>query len=242
MKELSIIAIMPAHNEELLLRSRVQELIVHSQTRPIHAMILAENGSSDGTRQICDELCKKKDKIQISSLHLPIGDYGLALAEGIRWGLERFNHEKTWFLLTAADLPFGISDIDNFLQLNGDDRIVVIGSKGHAKSRLERTWKRRLLSLVFHILRQVFLGLPYTDTQGTIFLPLSGAREILPQVKSRGFFFTTELIFRLHRMKYKIIEVPITLRVEERESKVRWFRDSLRMFKSTLLLSTERFF
>ena len=238
----SIILIAPAYNEEILLRTRVQEISEEAKAHSIKALIIAQNGSHDSTPKIADELSQSFKKLDVQALHLPIGDYGNALAEGIKFGLTKFESDNTWFLLTAIDLPFRMSDIKEFMRLSPDENSIVIGSKGHPQSIIERSFKRTALSYVYFVLRKVFLGLPYKDTQGTIFLPLKLAQKVLPSVKARGFFFTTELIFRLHQMKCKIIEVPVILRIEDRESKVHWYRDGTRMLKSTARLYFEKFF
>ena len=238
----SFILIAPAYNEELLLRTRVQEISDGAKINFIKGLIIAQNGSRDLTSKIADELSKKSDDMAIYAIHLPVGDYGNALAEGMKFGLTKFQKENTWFLLTAMDLPFRMSDIASFLALAPHKNSIVIGSKGHPHSVVKRSFQRTALSFGYLVLRRIFLGLPYKDTQGTIFLPLVLAEKVLPTVKSRGFFFTTELIFRLHQMNCDIKEVPVTLRVEERESKVHWFRDGTRMLNYTARLYIEKIF
>src|SRR6476469_1197242 len=105
----SLILIAPAHNEELLLKQRVAEIIQYSKTYPIQALIIAENGSSDRTAEIAQEMSGHNEGLEIHSLHLPLGDYGAALAESMKFATEHFSINNTWLLLSAIDLPFSMS-------------------------------------------------------------------------------------------------------------------------------------
>lgn len=236
---MKIILIAPAHNEEKILKIRMEEAIEASKTRPIGRIIIAENGSSDRTKEIATSLAVDNGVVPIDVILSNIVDYGLALRQAMIHILQTNQFDDDYFLLSAADLPFEMSDIDSFLREHQSRNQIYLGSKSHPDSRVDRPFSRRFLSLVFFLIRFIFLRLTIQDTQGTVFIPVSVARTILPEVKSNGFFFSTELIYRLKKKNFFIKELPVNLRKEDRPSKVKWLKVSLQMLKKTLELARE---
>ena len=80
------------------------------------------------------------------------------------------------------------------------------------------------------------------DTQGTIIFPLLFIQDILYKIKSRSYFFTTELIYFAEKKKKNIIEVPVQLEPESRLSKVNLLLDGFNMLKDILLFRLRAIF
>jgi dolichyl-phosphate beta-glucosyltransferase len=226
--------VIPVHNEALILENKVNTLL-SSSIYPIHKIILIENGSKDASWELCQKIAHQHSA-KIIALKSNIADMGEALMIGIRRSYQE--PESTHFLLTAADLPFEFSDFDGFLKTQKELQppAVVIGSKSHPQSVLERSPIRILMTLCYRWIRWMVLGLSIGDTQGTFFVSKSLPLSLIEKTRGRGFFFTTELTYHLQRAHQAIVEVPITLKPNERKSSVRIFRDSYRMLKEIFKL------
>ena len=116
-------------------------------------------------------------------------------------------------LLTADDLPFGFDDLDaaEALAAGGQLPPVIIGSKAHPDSDVERGILRALLTWGFGVARRAILGMRTGDPQGTYIFDGALARTIAPHAVEPGFLFTTELAFIVERMGIRPIEVPVRL-------------------------------
>lgn len=234
-----VVYIVAAHNESSLLKAKMGLIAAATRDLPIAGLVVVENGSTDNTYEICQQIQREFTSLKVVIAQEPIGDLGQAWARGLREAAAQFPLENHFHLLTAADLPFDFTDIHEFLKHYRSNPIVdvVIGSKGHPKSVLKNTLPRRLMSMGYFLLRFLLLGLKQKDTQGTVFIRASKSMGLLQATHSSGFFFSTELIYRAHQQKCLIAEVPVVLRQTERKSSVRALRDSWRMFKALVQLS-----
>ena len=76
---------------------------------------------------------------------------------------------------------------------------------------------RKIQSRMFNLVVKLLFGLPFRDTQcGAKAFRKEALDTVLPQIKSTGFEFDVEILWRLHNSGYRITEVPITW--EDRES------------------------
>jgi hypothetical protein len=133
-------------------------------------------------------------------------------------------------VITADDLPFGFSDVEEFKSSEVDFE-VAIGSKAHPNSSISRSVSRTAMSSVFRILRHWIIGVNLGDTQGTIL----GKSEIVCSLglntSQNGYLMSTELLAHAVAEKKKIVELPVVLRPSQRSSNVRIFRDSWLMLR-----------
>jgi glycosyltransferase involved in cell wall biosynthesis len=237
-----IIYVVAAHNESKLLKNKMSLIHHAAQDLPIGGLVIIENGSSDNTLEICQQIKSEFSGFPVVIGQEPVGDLGRAWARGLEESMKSFTEEHCFYLMTAADLPFDFTDIHEFLKFyqNQPGLDVVIGSKGHPRSILDKTWLRKIMSAGFFTLRFLLLGLKVRDTQGTVFLRRGIVKQVLERTSARGFFFSTELIFRAKQQKLRIDEVPIVLRRDERKSSVKALRDSWRMLKLLVGLSLRR--
>lgn len=196
--------VLPAHNSGAVLDHSVQVLTDALADAPGAEVIVVENGSRDGTWERAQALAAAAWPIPVVACQSAVG-LGRAYAEGIR----RATGEVV--LLTADDLPFGMSDVSAW-RAAGCPAGLVIGSKAHRDSVVPRSVVRRLMTFVFTWLRRIVLDLPVGDTQGTVFAPADWARGALSGLAEGGYLFSTELLYAGHLQGQPITEVPITLR------------------------------
>lgn len=196
--------VVPAHNSGEALGHTVEILTAALADAPGAEVILVENGSCDGTWAKAQRLAAGSWPVPVVACQAPVG-LGRAYAEGIR------RATGDLVLLTADDLPFGMSDVASW-RAAGCPEGLVIGSKAHPESVVPRALLRRVMTFVFTWLRRIVLNLQVGDTQGTVFVPTAWAQRAVPRLTEPGYLFSTELLYAAHLQGQAITEVPITLR------------------------------
>ena len=162
------------------------------------------------------------------------------LGAGYRLGIKHAG--QPYLLLSASDLPFGLSDLDSFYEyqsLFDETPRFAIGSKGQKESVIEGNYLgRRALSYVFWLLRVIFLGRQTPrDSQGTLLIEASLAKELVTRSAYEDYFFSLELISLAQQRGIRIIELPIYYRPGGAASSVLLLRDGWKMAKQLLELS-----
>lgn len=220
----------PVHNEEKILPATTAALVERLQRDPGSEVILVENGSTDASPELVLELARdlSTPAVSVFAAESPKG-----FGHAYRAGLGVASGELIVF--TAADLPFGFSDLDHTLVLQPRPAVAV-GSKGHPDSRLEIGFIRRLMSAGFSLVRRVLLGLKVKDSQGTILMEGDLARSLLPQLVSGDYLVSTELLVLAAARGHAPVEVPVDYLDPRPDSRIRPLRDSLEMFSGLVRL------
>lgn len=226
-----VIPALPEHEDEA--QRSIETLAANAEKFGIGQIILAinhRNVSPSVTETISAGL-------HVTRVAIPRQGLGHSYHEAIAHA-----HGADYLLLTASDLPFGTSDLENFAsEINKRTHPeILVGSKWHPQSVLPGyPLSRRALSKVFQIIR--FLCFPSStilDSQGTILVSRRLAEQMSARCVSRGFFYTTELLIRASR-ENPIIELPIVLSPSQnrgRGSSLRLVRDGVVMFAELIRL------
>lgn len=207
--------VIPVYNEEGLLTSAVNDLVVHlGEAMPEleYEVLISENGSSDDTLELAYRLERKYP--QVRAIHSAEPNYGKALRRGI------FEARGTYVLCDEID----ICDVDFHARalalLEADQCDMVIGSKAHADAHDARPVFRRVATHVLNGLLRVLLDFHGTDTHGL----KAFHRERLLPVVSRCIvdkdIFASEFVIRAERKDFRIVEIPVTIH-EKRPPSVR---------------------
>lgn len=206
--------VIPAHNSAAVIGdtvARIRERL-HGTAAEI---IVVENGSSDETLATCRRIADSWDggALAFSVLQSPKG-MGNALRTGI------LASRGTTLVLTADDLPFGFDDLEGLdrieISAGGRRPPVIIGSKAHPDSRVDRGLLRSVLTRGFAVLRRLTLGMRTGDPQGTLIIDGELGRALAPTLEEPGFLFTTELVHVVELMGIRPVEVPVRLRPAHR--------------------------
>ena len=233
------IYVIPAHNEGASIERCLKLL---SESEYCRAIYVVDNGSRDDTAAIA-----KRFPLSFEDTNGPVIKVLSIKSAGIGWaydaGLRKILSDDLFepesrIILSAADLPFDFTDVESIDHV-GDSKSALseslyIGSKGCRDSIVPRGPKRRIASIVFYLIRRVLMGLGVKDTQGTIILTVAQARQLVPLIKSRDFFYTTELLFYASKLKIKIVEVPVILSTFTRPSSVRIFHHGKSLLQQSL--------
>ena len=178
------------------------------ESGPGFELILAENGSSDGTAALVDELAARLAPVR--AIHCDEANYGRALREGIEAARGEF------VLCDEIDL----CDLDFHLRalriLEADEADLVVGSKAMASARDERPLLRRMGTRVINGLLRLTLGFQGTDTHGLKAFRRRALLEVVDACVVDRDLFASELVLRAARMGRRVVEIPVEVREKRR--------------------------
>lgn len=198
--------IIPIHNEADCLEAEVAEMVTEMEAKGVdYEMILAENGSSDGTPEIADRLAAENPRIR--AIRCPIPDYGHAMKTGMLEGRGDFIAN---FDIDFHDIPFMLAAGDLLAKGAG----IVVGSKLMEGAEDKRSPLRHLISYGFTTILRILFDRRMDDTHGMKVLRREVVQEYAPQTVMRQDIFDTELIIRARRGKVRVAAIPV--RVEEK--------------------------
>jgi hypothetical protein len=213
--------VIPVHNQIADLRKTVRLLVERLRHLPGSEIILVENGSTDGSGPLCLSLASALDSEEVA-VRVTTSAKGL----GFAWRRGMAIARGDTFVLTAADLPFGFTDLDGYLGLLPRPRLVM-GSKTHGDSQVETPVMRRAMSAGFGMLRSRLIGLDL-DTQGSVLIERALAQAVLPRLRAGDFLIGAEINLWAVHLGVTPVEVPVVYTASGR-STVSPLRDSLAM-------------
>ncbi|WP_152354632.1 bifunctional glycosyltransferase family 2/GtrA family protein [Brachybacterium subflavum] len=198
--------VVPVLNERHTIEACVERLDRHLRsTFPYPFRItVADNGSTDGTRQITADL-EERMPDRVRAVHLDRKGRGRAL-------------KSTWSASDALVLAYMDVDLSTDLDalwplvapLMSGHSDLAIGTRLHRSSRVVRGTKREFISRCYNAGLSVALGAGFTDAQcGFKAIRADVAREVLPLVEDPAWFFDTELLVLAERSGLRIHEVPV---------------------------------
>jgi dolichol-phosphate mannosyltransferase len=208
-------------------RDNLAELIaaIHAEVPRADVLVIDDN-SPDGTGALADELGRRDPRIRV--LHRP-GKLGLGTAT---LAAMRLAIDHGYDLLLNLDADF--SHPPRYLPalLAGmRDHDVMIGSR-YVPGGGTKGWplSRQFISRAVNLFVRLVMGLPVRDASGAFrCYRVSKLRAAdLDRVRSRGYSFQQEVLFRCHQAGCRLGEFPIVF--ENRKagaSKVNW-RESVR--------------
>src|SRR3984957_7827102 len=207
--------VVPVRDEESGLEPAVRRLCAFLDgSFPFAARVtIADNGSTDRTWAQALALAAE----------LPLVHAGRIARPG-RGGALRS------ILSGGADDVYAYMDVDLSTDLNAllplvapllsGHSDVAIGSRLAHGSRVVRGLKREIISRCYNLLLRATLGSRFSDAQcGFKAIGAFQARQLLPLVEDRGWFFDTELLVLAERAGLRIHEVPVDW-VDDADSRV----------------------
>ena len=136
-------------------------------------------------------------------------NYGLAMRQGI---LQSRGEIVICDEIDLCDVDFYVRAIEE-IQERGFD--LVVGSKALDRSRDKRPAYRKLATFTLNGLLRVLLGFHGTDTHGLKAFRKKRLLEVVDRCVVDKDLFASEFVIRAERMKFRTIEIPVTV-VEKR--------------------------
>lgn len=202
--------VIPIHNEAPYLPSALSALRAELDAlgEP-YEVILAENGSTDGTGRVAADLAAA-DPAHLRVLTLPEPNYGAAMRAGFRAATGRWmvNFDIDYFSGAFLRAALGRTDTAD----------LVLASKRAPGADDRRSRLRRLGTRGFNLLLRFLFRSRVSDTHGMKMVGRPVVEDIVPLVSSTLDLFDTELVIRAERAGYRIAEVPAVVE-EQREAR-----------------------
>jgi dolichol-phosphate mannosyltransferase len=177
-------------------------------------ILVVDDGSPDGTGRWCDE--RAQSDVRIKCLHRA-GKLGLgtALIAAMRHAIE---HGYDYMVNLDADFshpPGNLPDLVAGMEDPAGQPLVdvMIGSRYVAGGRIEGwPWKRHLMSRGVNLLARLCLGLATRDCSGAFrcYRVELLKRLDFDAIRSQGYSFQEEILWRLKRLGARMDETPIT--------------------------------
>ena len=229
LKKTFLSIIIPAYNEETRLPHTLEQVFAFLEKQDYTAeVIVVENGSSDNTYALTQQLTAQYPKLRV--LQSALRGKGLA----VRHGMLEARGEFRFFC--DADLSMPIEEINRFLPPACDCDISIASREVEGAARYNEPEYRHFTGRVFNFFIR-WLTLPkLQDTQcGFKCFRASVAEELFTAQTLGGWAFDVELLAIARRRGYEIHEIPVPWYYNE-ESKISLLRDSLRMFLDLLTI------
>ena len=209
--------VIPCYNEVTVLEQSVLTTLGLFEQNPQYdwRVVIADNGSNDGTSELARELDARFERVQ--ALVLEVKGRGLALREA--W----LQSDAEVVSYMDVDLSTDINHLPELVAMvaeRGCD--VAIGTRLARGSKTDRQFKREVTSRGYvAMIRMTFPRLRISDAQcGFKALNRRAVQATVPHIENRMWFFDTELLILAHQAGLKICELPVRW-VEDRDTKVR---------------------
>ncbi len=180
---------------------------IHEQAPHADILVIDDN-SPDGTGRLADELAAADSRVHV--LHRP-GKLGLGTATlaAMRYAIER---DYDLLLNLDADFSHPPRYIPDLLRGMTEGRDVMIGSR-YVRGGGTQNWPfaRLFISRTVNSIVRTLFRLPVKDASGSFrCYRISKLRTVsLDRVRSRGYSFQQEVLFRCHRAGCVLGETPI---------------------------------
>jgi glycosyltransferase involved in cell wall biosynthesis len=196
-------------------------------------IVIADNGSTDGTLAVARRLIYELGGVEALRVREP--------------GRGRALH-TAWLASDARVLCYMDVDLSTDLgallplvaPLMSGHSDLAIGTRLHRGARVQRSLKREFISRSYNRLLRIVLQARFSDAQcGFKAIRADAARELLPRVRDREWFFDTELLILAQRRGLRIHEVPVDW-TEDGDSRVRIVSTALADLRGVARLFLDR--
>jgi len=191
--------ITPVYNEELNIARMLRNFhkVLEANPQWDSEVILIEDGSSDGTRQVLLDEVKKYPHI-----HLILHDQNQGYTASMKDGIVKARGK--YLMYVGADEEFDCSEIPSFINpmLNHEADVVL----GVRWQRNAYQLFRFFLSVIYIFLLNYVFKLRINDYNWS----QAWSKELIDRIsiRSKSLFMLPEIIIKAHDLKYRIKEVP----------------------------------
>ncbi len=223
MAQVFLSVVIPAYNEEDRITDTLDRVISYLEGRSYSwEVLVADDGSSDGTAGLVAELASTQPNLRLMSLS----------HRGKGWAVKNamLAAKGEYRLLCDADLSVPIEQVERLLPPQAQGVDIAIGSREvKGAQRIGEPPRRHLMGRIYNALVRTIAVAGIQDTQCG-FKCYRG--EVVPSLFQRqtmdGFAFDVEVLFLAGKDGMTLREIPVDWYYRE-NSKVRAFRDSMAM-------------
>jgi dolichol-phosphate mannosyltransferase len=196
--ENSLSIIVPAYNEEKLLRGAIEHLVL---TAPPHTnkveIIIVNDGSKDSTGALADELAAKHEIVSVHH-QSPNQGFGATVRHGFR------KARYTYVTYIPVDYHFSAKEFDIYLTLIKYADIVIGYRRERRKELGVYPW---MVSAFYHLMVNVVFRLNFYDVNWIHLYRREQLQKFVGQ--SEGVFLLAETLIKAKRCGLKIVGVDV---------------------------------
>jgi glycosyltransferase involved in cell wall biosynthesis len=223
-RSVQVSVVLPAYNEanrlEAALAKVMEALKAFAES---YEVIIAEDGSTDGTDKIAESLSEKYPCVR--HLH---GEKRLGRGAALKNAFKKSRGKVLVYM--DVDLATDVGQLKSLVRTIEEEGFdFATGSRMLPQSKVDRSHTRQITSKSYSFLVRAMLGSKVKDYQcGFKAFRREPLMRLLDEVTARHWFWDTELIVRAFRKGYTIKEIPVEWK-GGRETKVRLLKDSFNM-------------
>jgi len=201
---MKISVIIPAYNEENKIIKTIEEIVDYFKVRPelILEIIIVDDGSIDQTAKIVNELNYSNVRLL---RHKNNQGKGAAVRSGV------LVSESDAYLFLDADGSTKINELDKFLPyLELFDIVIASRALPESQITIHQSRLREICGGLGNRFFRLVWPLPFKDTQCGFKLFNNKAKELFVDLKSVGWGFDMEFLWRAAKKQLRIKELPVT--------------------------------
>jgi glycosyltransferase involved in cell wall biosynthesis len=211
MDDVEVSLVIPVYNDRTALETAIpRSLRALEEIAPAFELIIAEDGSTDGTPDLVREKAASDPRIRLLHADERLGR-GRALNRA-------FADARGWIVgYYDADLATDLRHLGELLGAIRGGADIATGSRLLPSSDVERTGEREVASRVYNALVRVILGSRIHDHQcGFKAFRRERILSLLPSVKATHWFWDTEVLVRGQRAGCRVAEFPVIWKTGKR--------------------------
>ncbi len=228
-----ISVIIPVYNEVNRLENAVNRVAtILKDISKKYQIIIAEDGSTDGTDILASNLAKNNKRIIHIHSDKRLGR-GRSIENAVKFAKSRI------IAYIDVDLEAKPEFLKSLVKAVTEENYdIAIGSRFAKGCKVKRSFLRTLLSVIYNNLVRIILKSKIKDHQcGLKVFKRDVLKRIMKYTSDNHWFWDTETLVLSQILGYKIKEVPIVWIEEKRDSKVKILKDSINMFINVFKLN-----
>jgi glycosyltransferase involved in cell wall biosynthesis len=219
--------VIPAYNEQARIEGTLERVLSCVRARKWDAeVVVVDDGSIDETLSIVQRWTTLDERVKLIK-----NDGNRGKGYSVRNGLLQAMGEVVMF--TDADLSAPIEEAERLFAALDAGADVAIGSRwlDKQKQTLHQPLYRRFFGRRFNWVTRRVISLPFEDTQcGFKAFKRDAAQTIFRLQTVERWGFDPEILFIACKLKYHVVEVPVTWGHDER-SRISYLKDGIKMLE-----------
>ena len=224
--------VIPAFNESSRIEATLERVMACVDAQGWDAEVLVvDDGSRDETAAIVERWMDRHPR-----LHLIENPGNRGKGYSVRNGLLQAAGDIVMF--TDADLSAPMEEANRLLAAIDAGADVAIGSRwmDRARQTIQQPLYRQVFGRCFNGITRGVMGLPFKDTQcGFKAFRREAAQVIFRLQTIERWGFDPEILFIARKLRYSIVEVPVTWGHDER-SRMSYLKDGMKMLEEMAII------
>lgn len=218
---MKVVVVIPTYNEAENIKKLIPAVLGAFDKIPRHEchILVVDGNSPDGTAGLVQEFAQQNDRVHLL-LEKEKSGLGGAYVFAFKHVLNTMHADVVMEM--DADFQHDPNQIPNFIQKIEDGYDYVIGSRFVKGGSIPKEWgfNRKFLSVGGNLFSKIVLGI-YSVSDFTSGFKASRVKNYLDRidldsVRSKGFAYKIDLLYKMYKLGAKITEVPIEFGLRDR--------------------------